>query len=233
MTRVKICGLRTADDLLAAAHAGADLCGLVFVPGRRRRVPVEAAVEAVRAFRAAWPRTRPAVVGLFADQPLEEVQETVRRVGLDAVQLCGGEPLAYCKAVGAPVLKVLPVDDALPRQELTLALGAHLAALEREGFGAVLDRYERGLQGGTGRSFDWGVAAELARGHRFLLAGGLTPENVAQAVARVRPWGVDVSSGVETHGVKDHARVRAFIAAVREADITLSEAKGLPSPWAC
>ncbi|MBI4338038.1 MAG: phosphoribosylanthranilate isomerase [Chloroflexi bacterium] len=218
MTKVKICGLRRLEDMLCAADAGADFVGVVFVPGVRRQVPVEEAAATVAGFRRRWGQRPPQVVGLFADQPVELVNEVACQVGLDCVQLCGGEPPAYWEQVQRPILKALHVRGDLPAREQIEALGEKLALLERMGHLGVLDRASDLQPGGLGQPFDWSVARALAaEGNRFLLAGGLTPDNVAEAVQLVGPYGVDVSSGVETDGVKDQAKIRAFLRAARAA----------------
>ena len=214
-TTVKICGVRRLEDALVAAQARADYFGMVFVPGRRRRIEPEAARIITDGLRAA-DREYPKSVGLFGDQPLDEVLETIATAGLDYAQLCGDESLDYCGAVleRAGVIKVLHVADDDRPDTVADRIDAFTAA----GCTVTLDSQVVGLHGGTGQSFDWRIAAQLAdSGRRFLLAGGLTPDNVAEAVAVVRPWGVDVSSGVETDGVQDTAKIRQFVANAREA----------------
>ena len=218
MTQVKICGNREASDLIVAAEAGADFIGLVFVPGARRTVDEEKAIPMIAALREQVP-SPPRIVGLFADQPLKEVDGLVRRCGLDMVQLCGGESLDYCEKMEVPVIKVLHISDALDVANAVDNLSQELLEVRGRGHLATLDRRVEGLQGGTGQSFNWDIARTLSsRGFQFLLAGGLTPESVGTAVSKVRPWGVDVSSGVETGGAKDVEKVRAFIRAVRDVD---------------
>jgi phosphoribosylanthranilate isomerase len=229
MTRVKICGIQQLEHALVAAEAGADYIGLVFVPGRRRRVEVAAAREIVARIRALGgsdPIGRgqgrnvpgvnvPKVVGLFADQAGEEVNEVVRKCGLDLVQLCGQESLDYCRQVRARVIKVLHV----PGSGVADAAGflANIRRFRESGNLVTLDRQVDGRPGGTGLSFDWDIAGQMSRqGQEFMLAGGLTPDNLAEAIARVRPWGVDVSSGVETGGVKDPVKIRAFVGTARQ-----------------
>ena len=217
-TTVKICGIRNFEDATVAAEAGADYFGLVFVPGRRRRVEPEAARMITDGLRTSISNA-PKSVGLFGDQSLDEVLSTIRVAGLDYVQLCGEEPIDYCRAAleHAGVIKVLHVsDDDDPVAVASVA--DRIDAFAGAGCIVTLDSEVVGLHGGTGRSFDWRIAAQLAQGgRRFLLAGGLTPSNVGEAVTAVRPWGVDVSSGVETDGVKDHAKIRQFVANAREA----------------
>jgi phosphoribosylanthranilate isomerase len=208
--------VRSLDDALVAARAGANYFGLVFVPGRRRRVEPEAARIITDGLRIGDP-DGPKSVGLFGDQPLDEVLDTIAAAGLGYVQLCGDEPLDYCRAAleRAGVIKALHVaNDDSP--DAIADLANRIDAFAAAGCTVTLDSQVVGLHGGTGESFDWRIAAQLAAdGRRFLLAGGLTPANVAEAVAVVRPWGVDVSSGVETDGVKDHAKIRQFVANAR------------------
>ena len=215
-TVVKICGVRRLDHALIAADAGADYVGLVFVPGRRRRVEPTAARSITDGLRTGG-ASAPKSVGLFGDQPLDEVLDTIAVAGLDFVQLCGDEPLDYCRQVQkrAAIIKVLHVpNDTAPNAIADVA--SRIDAYTAAGCTVTLDSDVAGLHGGTGQSFDWSIAAQLAAsGHQFLLAGGLTPENVAEAVTVVRPWGVDVSSGVETDGEKDADKIRQFVANAR------------------
>ena len=218
--QVKICGVRTLEDARTAAAAGADFIGLVFVPGRRRRLEIPEAAAIVAGTRQATP-DNPRFVGLFADQSLEEVNETIRSCGLDVAQLCGTESPEYCQQTAAQVIKVLHVPDSAAGESAATEFAARMGTYRNDGNLVTLDRLVEGLQGGTGESFDWDIAARLSElGHEFLLAGGLTPGNVGDAVTAVRPWGVDVSSGVETDGVQDQAKIRDFIRAAWMAAIS-------------
>ena len=213
MTHVKICGISRRED--AEAAAGADFIGLVFADSPRR-VTLEQAralVEAVRS-RPDPPKT----VGVFANNPLDDVNETARALALDYVQLSGDEPDDDLRRVEAPVIRAVHVQAGPGQRPDPAALAARLDALHALGVTPLLDAKVDARYGGTGRRFDHASARDAARRHDFLLAGGLTPENVAEAVAEVRPWGVDVSSGVETAGAKDPAKIRAFIEAVRAVD---------------
>lgn len=213
---MKICGVRNLEGALAAANAGADYFGMVFVPGRRRRIEPDDALSVTNGLRESGPNT-PISVGLFGDQSLHEVIDTIRDAGFDGAQLCGEESLEYCRRVlnHGRVIKVLHVPndaDAASVEELAGKIDVFSAA----GCIVTLDSQVPGLHGGTGQSFDWSVAGRLsASGRRFLLAGGLTPHNVSQAVAVAKPWGVDVSSGVETDGEQDHDKIRDFVANAR------------------
>lgn len=218
MTRVKICGLREVDDALVAARAGADFLGIVFEPSSRRHLDMEEARHLVQSFRAEWNGKEPRWVGVFANQPLEEVNHLLSYCDLDLAQLSGRESLEYCGKLVRPALKVFHVRNDAPTQEVLKGIRRSLTIYQKRGHMCMLDTFKEGILGGTGQVFDWKVARELAREHSFLLAGGLSPENVAEAIRQVRPWGVDVSSGVETDGQKDAAKIAQFIAQVRMAD---------------
>ena len=214
--KVKICGIRSLEDALVAAEAGADFIGMVFVPERHRRItPKEAKiiVDGVRSSGGPVPR----IVGLFADQAIEEVAGIVEYCALDLVQLCGKESVEYAGQTGCDVIKVVHVAESATAED-DAGTGARVKEFSGVGHLVTLDRYVEGIQGGTGKGFDWDVAASLSQaGHPFLLAGGLTPENVSNAITNVKPWGVDVSSGVETNGDKDHGKIKDFMQAAREA----------------
>lgn len=216
---VKICGLRTIEHALAAATAGADLLGLVFAPSRRR-VDVDQAAAIVAALRDR-PGPRPGVVGLFVNESPATINALAERVGLDAAQLSGDEPASIVGQIGLPSLKAMRLDGSA-REAEWIALAEARAGRQGNGGGLasslpllLVDAHVPGAYGGTGSRADWGRAAELSARVPLMLAGGLTPADVAEALAVVRPVGVDVSSGVETDGVKDVAKIEAFIAAAR------------------
>ena len=222
MIRVKICGIGTPADACAAAEAGADFIGMVFVPERRRRItPGDARdiVDAVRGTDGPHPR----MVGLFADQPLDEVNDIVAHCGLEAVQLCGRETVDYAATLDCQVIKVVHVPASYRAPDDVPELAGRVQEYADAGCLVTLDRLVEGIQGGTGQSFNLDVAASMSsRGVSFLLAGGLTPANVGRAISIVRPWGVDVSSGVETLGRKDRRKIRRFIENARHADAALT-----------
>ena len=203
MLRVKICGITNPRDAEAAAEAGADAIGLVFAESPRR-----VTVEQARAILAELP---PYVtpVALFVDEPAEVVADTCGQLGIRTVQLHGDEPPDVARALGGfCVVKAFRI-----RTE------ADLAPLEGYPAAAwLLDSKVEGRRGGTGVTFDWTLAARAAKRGRVILAGGLTPDNVAEAVRIAKPYGVDTSSGVESEpGRKDRARLEAFVAAARGA----------------
>lgn len=203
-TLVKICGLRHLDTTLAALEAGADFVGFVLAPSRRQVSPDE-----VRAIVRELPAGAP-TVGVFVNEGAEVINRVVAECGLAYAQLSGDEPPEVAAAVRVPTLKAFRVRGPEAEREM--------GAYERVARLFVLDGFQPGAYGGTGRTCDWDVAARLAGRYPSLLAGGLDPENVGQAIAVVRPLGVDVSSGVEVGGRKDVGRIRAFVEAVRRAD---------------
>lgn len=213
--RVKICGLRDPDHARFAADAGADLLGFNFVEGVRRQLHLHegrAVVDRYRSSRSAAAESVPKLVGLFRDQPLDWVRSVIDDIGLDYAQLCGDEDLDYAAALGVPALRQIRVKESDTPADVSGAARKWLDA----GHMALLDRYDPTTPGGTGMAFDWRSAEGVAELQDVLLAGGLTSDNVALAVRRLRPWGVDVSSGVETDGEKDPEKIRAFIEAARQ-----------------
>lgn len=208
---IKICGLTNLDDALYAAEAGADALGFVFAPGRRQMTP-----EAVAAITAALPAGC-LRVGVFVNAAPEVLRTAAQAAGLSALQLHGAEPPGWAEALpGLTLWKAGAMN--LPGAE------ERLTAWRRAAAALVLD----GGAGGGGERFDWSRAAafRLATGARTIVAGGLAPDNVVACIRRARPWGVDVSSGVEAApGRKDPAKIRDFIAAAREA-FAAAEAAG-------
>ena len=203
MVRVKICGITNRGDAEAAVAAGADALGFIFVAGTPRCLSPETARAIIRALP---PFVVP--VGVFAGSPLAEVRGTVETCGLGAVQLHGGEDAAFAAAVPVRVIRSVRVQDA---QSLEGLVGYPAHAF-------LLDAYAEDRIGGTGRRIPLELLRAARRLGRIVVSGGLTPENVAEVVAAVRPYAVDCSSGVErAPGLKDHAKVRAFVARVRES----------------
>ena len=202
--KVKICGLTNAPDALAAAQAGADALGFVFYDQSPRRVSVEAAAAII-------PSLPPFIVkvGVFVNAPEDLVFRAIRQCGLNLLQFHGDESPEYCLQFGLMSMKAFRIRDA-----------ASLDALPNYKTDSwLLDAFAPDKLGGTGHTFNWDLAIAAQKfGRPIFLAGGLTPENVAEAVRRVRPYAVDVSSGVESApGQKDHAKVKAFISAAKAA----------------
>lgn len=205
-TYVKVCGMTRPEDAEAAAAAGVDALGVVMAASPRQ-VSVKQALEV---FDAAGEGVARAAV--FVDQRFETVDVMCGRLRLDWAQLSGGEPPDYCLALPLPVVKAVHVGG---RADVEAAVEAY----EGPAVGLLLDSRVPGMAGGTGVAFDWAAVAPLPEGIRCMVAGGLTPGNVGEAIRVLRPWAVDVSSGVESApGVKDPALMEAFVAAVRAAD---------------
>ncbi len=203
-TRVKICGITRIEDAAAAAAAGADAIGLVFYDKSPRRVSeahARAIVQALPPFIAK--------VGLFVDALPEQIRQVLETIPLDLLQFHGDETPAQCRGYGLPYIKAVRMRAGIDP--------AAQAALYRDAAALLLDSYVPDLYGGTGEAFDWKrVPREFDR--PLILAGGLTPANVAAAVAQVRPYAVDVSGGVERgKGIKDAEKIAAFIEQVRGA----------------
>jgi len=202
MVRIKICGITNLEDALLAAELGADALGFIFYPKSPRKVAPETAREII----AQLPPFV-ASVGVFVDEAAAVVQELAARVGLDWVQLHGQESPEYCRNLGRKVIKGFRIQD---EDSLRLLAGYQGAAQA-----LLLDTYKKGQVGGTGEVFDWHLARKAKPYGRIILAGGLTPENVAQAIEAAQPAAVDAASGTEAApGRKDPAKLRAFFAAI-------------------
>jgi phosphoribosylanthranilate isomerase len=200
-TRVKICGITRPEDGLAAAHSGADSIGLVFYPQSPRVVDMERARAVVRELPPFV-----TVVGLFVDAEPEHVRTVLEAVPVELLQFHGSEPPEYCRAFGRRYIKAVSMRAGV---DVTAASRRY-----RDAAGLLLDAYSTQVPGGSGAVFDWAqVPTELEQ--PLILAGGLSPENVVQAIRAVRPYAVDVSSGVESaKGVKDEEKIEAFIRGV-------------------
>ena len=211
--RVKICGIRRLPDALAAAAAGADAIGFNFWRPGRRYVPPEVARQIARALPPFVCK-----VGVFVDEDPDLVRAIAARVGLDALQLHGAESPEVCAGFDLPVIKGIKVRGP----ESVADLGRYRVA------GFLLDAHIPGEAGGTGRTFDWGLAAQARDAGPIILSGGLTADSVQDAIRRVRPYAVDVASGIETGGESDPEKIRAFIARVQD----WNSAQEVPGPAA-
>jgi len=197
-TRAKICGITRVDDALCAVQAGADAIGLVFYEPSPRHVSVARAVEISR---AVGPFV--SIVGLFVDAPRQFIESVLEEVPLSLLQFHGGEPRADCEGFGIPYIKAI----RMSQQQDVIQAAQHYHSAQ----GILVDAYQKGVPGGTGKTFDW---ARLPREITFplILAGGLNPVNVRKAIHAVHPYAVDVSGGVECEkGIKDHEAIARFI----------------------
>ncbi len=210
MTRVKICGIIDVFHAQVAMEAGADLIGVVFAPS-----PRQVSYEKGREIVAAVKENGLPVAGVFVNMPAATVNDVASFCGLDWVQLSGDETWEYCQQIEKPVIKAIHVSRKWGEVELLAHLEDGQRVLGARSPIYLLDTFVEHQYGGTGQSFAWEIARQAAAKFPLIIAGGLHPENVGQVVASLRPWGVDVSSGVETDGVKDVGKIKAFVKAVR------------------
>jgi len=214
MTRIKICGIGEEVHALAVAEAGADFIGFVFAPTKRQVSPAKVC-EIVGTVKKSGSAIKP--VGVFVDTPASEVNKIADLCGLDLVQLSGNESWEYCRQITRPIIKAIRVGQQLS-EGINAELAVGLKTLSPRRFITLLDSRVEGQYGGTGVTFNWRLAQPVAKEFPVIIAGGLNPQNVAQAIEIAMPWGIDVSSGVETDGTKDIAKIKAFIEAVRRSD---------------
>lgn len=207
--QIKICGIREPEHALVAAEAGADMIGLVFYPPSPRYVTIDEARAVVEAIRGSGVRA----VGLFVNESAARINRVADAVGLDLIQLSGDEPIVMYGEIERQVIPSIRVDSS-GRCDEERRFG-DVTGAEPVPYAVMIDAHVPGMFGGTGTVADWFVAADFARRYRTILAGGLRPETVGEAIRRVKPWAVDVSSGVETGGAKDAAKIRAFVGAAK------------------
>ncbi len=206
MTKIKICGIKTLKDALAAINAGADYLGFNFYPKSVRFVEKQACAEIATVLKKEYPNIK--LVGVFVNSSVEDVKDILDTCSLDLAQLHGDETSEMLNQLAGKSFKAF---RGIPENINGYARSESPAFL--------LDASVKGIYGGSGVAADWNGAAELAKKYPLLLAGGLTPENVGEAVGRVKPWGVDVASGVESApGEKDAEKMSAFVRAVRVAE---------------
>jgi phosphoribosylanthranilate isomerase len=205
---VKVCGITRLRDAELAAELGASAIGFIFWPGSPRYIVPEAACDIVRRKSAGVK-----AVGVFVNEPVERVREIADMVGLDLVQLHGSESAEYCRQVASAVVSRSSVIKAISLKDES----PHDLSEFDDDVLILLDAHDPERRGGTGKTIDWEAARGIAASRRTILSGGLTPENIGRAVAGVRPYGVDVSSGVESApGVKDPARLKSFFEALND-----------------
>ena len=197
---VKICGITNLEDAIIAADLGADMLGFIFAKGSPRTI---SGYEAGKIIEKLLPVITP--VGVFVDSPLKEVQSIIEQSGIKCVQFHGNESPSYCKNINVPVIKAFRVNKDFRAEILSeYSVQAYL-----------LDTYVHGTAGGTGKTFDWSIAVKAKAYGKLILAGGLTPENAADAISKVHPNGIDISSGVESApGKKDRQKLTRLFASI-------------------
>jgi phosphoribosylanthranilate isomerase len=213
LTKVKICGITEVFYAQAAIEAGADLIGVVLAPSPRQ-VTYEKAQEIVAAVRK---HSLP-VAGVFVNMSAAEVNTVAADCGLDWVQLSGDENWEYCQEIEKPVIKAIHIYPEWDEEELLAYLENGQRKLGSRSPIYLLDTFVEQKYGGTGQTFAWEIARRATEKYPVIIAGGLQPENVGEVVSNLKPWGVDVSSGVESRGVKDVAKIKAFVQAVKSAE---------------
>ncbi|MFC1921149.1 phosphoribosylanthranilate isomerase [Chloroflexota bacterium] len=208
MTWVKICGLSEVEHALAAAEAGADFIGVIFAPSRRQVSEKQAAEISIKVHDLKNP---PEVIGVFVNLPAAEVNRIADLCLLDRVQLSGDESWDYCLDIVKPIIKVVHVSKEQETEDVISEMEEGYGKIELKQLICLLDTQTADAYGGTGQTFNWELAKNVNEKFPVMVAGGLTPENVGQLITKVKPWGVDVSSGVETDGKKDIQKIREFI----------------------
>jgi len=212
VTRVKICGITEVSQALESAAAGADFLGLVFAESLRR-LAFEKAIDISRKVHEL--KNPPEVVGVFVNTPAVRVNYIAEACGLDRVQLSGDETWEYCGLLDRPIIRVLHVRETDTAGNVIQEIEKYLSQLPQKNLVYLLDTRVSGTYGGSGIAFNWQVAKKVVSRYPVIIAGGLKPENVGQLVEEIHPWGVDVSSGVETDGKKDINKIREFIKIVK------------------
>jgi phosphoribosylanthranilate isomerase len=215
MTVVKICGIRDKPHAMATVEAGADFIGLVFAPSRRQ-ITLSQAKDIVNAVKSISDTIQ--TVGVFVNMPSHGINMIADSCNLDWVQLSGDENREYCRHIARPIIKAVRIKRGQHPEQIRHLLAVESEMLSEQKFIYLLDSQVKGRYGGTGTTFDWNVARQAAKDFPLIIAGGLTQENVSRVIDVAAPWGVDVSSGVETRGIMDIAKIKAFIEAVRQAD---------------
>jgi phosphoribosylanthranilate isomerase len=219
MAIVKICGIKTLKDALAAIQAGADYLGFNFYPKSVRFIEKSACAEITSMLKREHPQVK--LVGVFVNSPVDEIKDILQNCHLDLAQLHGDETPEMVESFNGQAFKAIRLtSESLETSVYPFLQSAIRYPLQESALPALLiDAAVKGVYGGSGVTADWAAAAKLAQQYPLLLAGGLTPENVADAVRQAQPWGVDVASGVESApGEKDAEKMSTFVKAVREVE---------------
>ena len=213
MTKIKICGIKTLKDALSAIEAGTDYLGFNFYPKSVRFIEKETCAEITFVLKREYPQIK--LVGVFVNSPVDEVKNILETCSLDLAQLHGDETPEMLESFNGKAFKAIRLTSESAEISVYPFLKSALSPA------ILVDAAVKGVYGGSGVTADWSAAAELAKKYPLLLAGGLTPENVADAVRQVKPWGVDVASGVESaSGEKDAAKMIQFVKEVKRMEIS-------------
>tara|TARA_A100001037_G_scaffold301728_1_gene331875 strand:- start:16757 stop:17398 length:642 start_codon:yes stop_codon:yes gene_type:complete len=203
MTDIKICGIKNYKSALTAQQHGAAYIGFVFHKPSSRYIDPESASHIIKTLKKESQKS-PTYVGLFVDSDLETISATGQLCDLDAVQLCGSETPEFCDSVPFPVFKVIHIKPSHKLADIEELIDIYLNHVDK----LILDNGATNLSGGTGEKFDWRIAKQLAdQGHYFMLAGGLNIDNLREAIQTINPIAIDISSGVETDGIKDPDKI--------------------------
>jgi phosphoribosylanthranilate isomerase len=221
MTKIKICGIKTLKDALAAIEAGADYLGFNFYPKSVRFIEKSACAEITSVLKREYPQVK--LVGVFVNSPVDEIKDILQTCSLDLAQLHGDETPEMVASFNSKAFKAIRLSspESAETSVYPFLQSAIRYPLQESALPALLiDAAVKGVYGGSGVTADWAAAAKLAQQYPLLLAGGLTPENVADAVRQVQPWGVDVASGVESApGEKDAGKMEKFVKEVKRVEI--------------
>jgi len=215
MTHIKICGIKEETHAIALAKAGVEFMGMVFATSPRQ-VTSFYAKKIIELLRKNKNSTE--VVGVFVNTEVGKINRIAEQCGLDWVQLSGDEPWELCRELNRPVIKVIRVSKNYKPEKIIADLSYGEKILAKQKHLYLIDSNSPDRYGGTGQPFNWKLARPIAERFPVIIAGGLTPENVREAIHTIEPWGVDVSTGVETKGTKDLGKIRKFINAVRDVD---------------
>jgi phosphoribosylanthranilate isomerase len=210
MTKLKICGLKEIENTLTAIDSNVDYLGFIFVPNSKRQITSQKAKNIIQNIKLQRPNLNQKFVAVFANQTTEEISKIISDCNFDISQLCGNEDESFWAKVPTPIIKQIKIDDSIPLNKFLNKVESEIEKINQNGHIALLDKKIKGIQGGGGQKFNWEIAKILTKNHEFILAGGLTPENIKSAITSVKPWGVDVSSGVETNNAKDNNKISNF-----------------------
>ncbi len=213
MTRIKICGLTEVQHAVSASTSGADFIGMVFAPSKRQ-ISADKASQIVKAAKKISPDI--VTVGVFVNSSADEINRIAEKCKLDRVQLSGDESWEFCRKIERPLIKAIHVRANSKTEDIIQVMKKGLEVVIGKELVYLLDSKIGDNYGGTGQTFDWQIARAAARKFPVFIAGGLTPDNVRLVIEEVRPWGVDVSSGVESDGTKDTGKITAFIEEVKK-----------------